>query len=226
MRVLLTDEEKRENRIITVRKYNENNRAKINAKNKVYKENNKDKVRDSGKAYRENNKDKIRLYLENNRDKISNRQRVYYECNKNYINTRNKAYYENNQDKIIKHREINRDRLNANAKKWRINNPDKVTSYAAQRKSRRIFATCETSIKARCEMIYLIASEISLETGIAHDVDHIIPISKGGIHHEEFLMVTTHAYNNKKHAKIDYPLPEMQYLILDDLVQLHLKEVS
>ena len=43
--------------------------------------------------------------------------------------------------------------------------------------------------------------------------------------HEEFLMIITHLYSCQKHVKLDHPLPEMQYLILDDLVQLYLKEV-
>jgi len=207
MRVLLTDEEKRERRKASGRAYNERNKDKVKAYKKQWRFKNKDKVKAYTKAYDVN-------YRDNNKDKIKAYSKAYYWKNKDSQNAKNKAYRDNNKDKV-----------KAYSKAYKENNRYRINSLASERRCRRFFATCKTSIKARREMIYLIASEISLETGIAHDVDHIIPISKGGINHEDFLMVTTYKYNCQKHAKLDHPLPEMQYLILDDLVQLYLKEV-
>ena len=229
MRVLLTAEEKRERKNADNKAYYEKNKDKLNAKHKTYRENNKDKIRVKYKAYRENNKDKLKAYRENNKDKLNANNKAYRENNKDKIRVKHKAYRENNKDKLKAYskayRENNKDYFKAYSKAYKENNRDRMNAKNSERKCRRLFATCKTSIKVRREMIYLIASEISLETGIAHDVDHIIPISKGGINHEEFLMVTTHLYNCQKSAKLDHPLPEMQYLILDDLVQLYLKEV-
>ncbi len=36
------------------------------------------------------------------------------------------------------------------------------------------------------------------ETGIPHEVDHIIPISKGGLHHQDNLQILTQQENRKK----------------------------
>jgi len=40
------------------------------------------------------------------------------------------------------------------------------------------------------------------ETGIPHEVYHIIPISKGGKHHENNLQILTATENRKKYNKI------------------------
>jgi 5-methylcytosine-specific restriction endonuclease McrA len=199
--------------------YTEEQKERNKAKNKAWKRMNKDKVKAHNKAYYENNRDKVKAkhkaYYENNRDKLVAYTKAYYENNKERKKAKNRAWKKNNRDKLV-----------AYHKSYKENNRDKVNAYMYERKCRKIFATCETSIKAKREMIYLIASEIGLETGIDHDVDHIIPISKGGINHEDFLMVITQKYNRQKGAKLDYPLPETQYLILDDFVQLYLEEVK
>lgn len=193
---------------------------------RVYTEKRREQQRVWHKNYREKNKDKIRAYREKNKDKIRDRKKVWEENNRDKLRAYSKTYRENNRNKVlfgkIRWRENNKDKI----RDYKEKNKHKILANNKERECRRIFATCETSIKARREMIYLIASEVSLETGIAHDVDHIIPISKGGINHEDFLMVTTYKYNRQKSAKLDHPLPELQYLILDDLVQLYLKEVS
>lgn len=44
---------------------------------------------------------------------------------------------------------------------------------------------------------------LSEETGIPHEVDHVIPISKGGKHHEDNLQIITMSENRKKHNKIE-----------------------
>ena len=196
---------------------------------KLWKKNNKDRVRASNKKYSEKNKDRINAYnkiwYKKNKDKKKAYNKIWCEKNKDKRKATRKAWEERNPNRRRAWHDNNKDKVKAINKAYRENNKNKINAWASEGRCRRLFATCKTSIKARREMIYLIASEISLETGIAHDVDHIIPISKGGINHEEFLMVTTYKYNRQKRAKLDHPLPEIQYLILDDLVQLYLKEV-
>jgi len=203
-----TEEERREKRNAYIRQWKKDNKDKVRLSKSIYRKNNKDKVRLSNSIYRKNNKDKIRLsssiYRKNNKDKLLIYGRKYRDVNKEKLQAYSRAY----------------------SRAYGKKNRHKRRAYKVERKCRIKWATCETSKKARREMIYLISSEVSLETGITHEVDHIIPISKGGLNHEDFLMITTGKYNNHKNNKLDYPLPEMQYLILDDLVQLYLKEVS
>tara|TARA_B110000259_G_scaffold7409_1_gene8067 strand:+ start:173 stop:742 length:570 start_codon:yes stop_codon:yes gene_type:complete len=55
----MTDEEKKESKKASAKKYRENNKAKTKARDKKYKEENKEKI----KAYREKNEEKIIEYI-------------------------------------------------------------------------------------------------------------------------------------------------------------------
>ena len=46
--------------------------------------------------------------------------------------------------------------------------------------------------------VYKHAKEMSASTGIPHEVDHVIPISKGGLHHPDNLQVLTKDDNRQK----------------------------
>ena len=62
----MTDEEKKESKKASAKKYRENNKAKTKARNKAYKEENKEKIKTSNKAYKEKpeNKEKIKVCKE------------------------------------------------------------------------------------------------------------------------------------------------------------------
>lgn len=49
---------------------------------------------------------------------------------------------------------------------------------------------------------YKQAKFLTKTTGIQYHVDHIIPLSKGGKHHQDNLQVITAKENLRKHAKI------------------------
>ena len=55
---------------------------------------------------------------------------------------------------------------------------------------------------ALIKKVYEKAERMTKETGIMHHVDHIIPISKGGLHHEDNLQVLTERENLMKGNKI------------------------
>lgn len=50
--------------------------------------------------------------------------------------------------------------------------------------------------------IYKKSQDLSESTGVLHHVDHIVPISKKGLHHPDNLQVLTAAENCKKRDKI------------------------
>jgi len=60
----------------------------------------------------------------------------------------------------------------------------------------------ETADQQKINEIYCKAKQLTEETGIPHEVDHIIPISKGGKHHEDNLQILTAIENRKKSTKI------------------------
>jgi 5-methylcytosine-specific restriction endonuclease McrA len=56
--------------------------------------------------------------------------------------------------------------------------------------------------KLRIQEIYIKCKLISESTGIPHQVDHIIPVAKGGLHHPDNLQILTRFENLSKGAKI------------------------
>ncbi len=77
-----------------------------------------------------------------------------------------------------------------------------INYHASLRRSRIKCAFDETAIQEKINFFYKEAVKLSEETGIPHEVDHIIPISKGGKHHENNLQILTATENRKKHNKI------------------------
>jgi len=75
-------------------------------------------------------------------------------------------------------------------------------SISARRRCRMRDAFDETANQQKINEIYCEAKKLTEETGIPYEVDHIIPISKGGKHHEVNLQILTAIENRKKHNKI------------------------
>lgn len=99
---------------------------------------------------------------------------------------------------------------------WRSNNydkfqqqwldPDKAhlrNARSAKRRALQRDLTPETADFDAIKEIYYQCKIISEQTGIPHEVDHIIPISKGGLHHQDNLQIITRSENRMKGAKID-----------------------
>ena len=77
-----------------------------------------------------------------------------------------------------------------------------LNSISARRRCRIRDAFDETADQQKINEIYCEAKQLTEETGISYEVDHIIPISKGGKHHEDNLQIITMSENRKKHNKI------------------------
>ena len=58
--------------------------------------------------------------------------------------------------------------------------------------------------RIRTDKIYEEARKLSIQTGISHHVDHIIPLAQGGTHHPDNLQVLTSTQNTQKGIKIMY----------------------
>jgi hypothetical protein len=104
------------------------------------------------------------------------------------------------------------EKTKARVDRWRKNNPDK---YREQWRRRDKAKNAEMSNRYRCQKlnqtpdltteeksaimeVYSLARRLTLETGVKHEVDHIIPVSKGGLHHPDNLQVLTKYDNQSK----------------------------
>ena len=77
---------------------------------------------------------------------------------------------------------------------------NKTYRYRAKKFSEGAKLTPEEN--QRILTIYKECARITLDTGIPHHVDHIIPISKGGKHHPDNLQILTAAENIAKSNKL------------------------
>tara|TARA_Y100000588_G_C13652617_1_gene668650 strand:+ start:57 stop:509 length:453 start_codon:yes stop_codon:yes gene_type:complete len=115
-------------------------------------------------------------YLKN-RDSIRAKQAEYYQENKEKMNAANKEWCENN-----------RERSNAIKKKWNKANPKLKNFYTQTYRARKRDQTPEDADMDAIKEIYLTCPD-------GWHVDHVHPLSKGGLHHQDNLQHLT-AFDN------------------------------
>jgi hypothetical protein len=94
----------------------------------------------------------------------------------------------------------NKDQHSQWNKNWRANNPNKAKAIAARRRANKNKAMSEDADKILIQLIYEGCPE-------GYHVDHIIPISKGGEHHENNLCYLSIADNLHKKDKMPEDVP-------------------
>jgi hypothetical protein len=136
----------------------------------------------------------------------------YNSMNKEKVSEKGKRYRKENAEKISVQRAIhrvkNKDRLTQYAKNYRKNNSGKRNARTAKRRACKRQATPKwltTDHWKQIEIFYVKAVEITKNTGIPHEVDHIIPLqgkNVKGLHVPWNLRVITRTENRKKSKKI------------------------
>ncbi len=99
-------------------------------------------------------------------------------------------------------------------KKYQQNNKAKITAWVAKREARKRNQTPDDANQNSIQKIYSYCQHLN-ETGfIKYHVDHIIPLFKGGLHHEDNLQILMARDNMKKQDKIT---DKYKGLVLKDL---------
>jgi hypothetical protein len=124
-----------------------------------------------------------------------------------------KAKYtaEATKDRIKAYREANREKRKAQKKSWYAANKIKVKAYCrANKDKRRVYEANRRALKFRAtirlteldkfviEEIYNLAKVRTEQIGFDWHVDHIIPLSKGGLHKPTNLQVVPATWNLQK----------------------------
>ena len=165
--------------------YMEANKEKRKAYFKTYFEANKEKKKAYDKSWRENNRDKMKAYMEANKEKRKVQMKAYMEANKE----KRKAYREANKEKVIAwskaYREAHKGQVTAG-----------VRAYQANKKQKDCITTKEDKQLAR--WVYSQSTKLSETTDIKWEVDHIKPLSKGGMHSLDNLQIVPMQWNRTK----------------------------
>jgi len=96
----------------------------------------------------------------------------------------------------------NRKKSRANSRQWAKDNAARVAANIAARDATKILATPRWADHEKIRTLYEDARRLSLETGIGHCVDHIVPLrgrTVSGLHWEGNLQVITVLANRAKH---------------------------
>jgi predicted DNA-binding protein len=166
-------------------------------------------------AMKERNKKERKAYCKRNPEKVSQSMKNWNLKNPG----RNAA--------IAKEwRQKNKEYVNAVSRKWKKNNPEKVKemiesriqkdrdSYLAERRMARAKRRAilkerlhpehnfeiEKVLTDQCKRLYK-------KFGVKFEVDHIVPLDKGGWHHHLNLQVIPMVWNRRKHTKDASVLP-------------------
>ena len=148
---------------------------------------------EDAKAYIERSQERIKeyrkAYHKANKEKLAAKHKEWRLANKETVNALNRSYRNNNKAKTA-----------AWKKKWSVNNKDKECAFSANRRALQFRATIGLTEldKFAIDEMYSLAKLRTEQTGFSWHVDHIKPLTKGGLHKPTNLQVVPGIWNVTK----------------------------
>ena len=160
-------------------------------------------------------------YYVDNREAIAARQAEYYADNKEAKAAYRAEYYLNNREAEVAYKaEYYSDPANNLRHRAVLSHNQSLRKVAAQNDGVKPFV-CPEEAELIIEFL-MAARTLSEQTGIAFEVDHIVPISKGGQHCLSNLQCITRADNRAKGNKLNFTaytqkpsFPSKQFIAAD-----------
>lgn len=150
-----------------------------------------------------NDKDGLRYICKECHNKANSQWRKAHkkeiiEYQKQYCKDNKERRNEYNKQRYIE----NREERNEQTKKWQKNNRNKCNAITANYRASKLNQTPSNTDINTIQEIYRLCAELNgfLGQGFFH-VDHVIPINKGGLHHENNLLIIPAHENLSKSAK-------------------------
>lgn len=151
----------------------------------------------------------VAKYRQVNKVKITAQAKRYRQINKEKLLVQRRKYQQVNKEKITaqqrRYQQINREKIAVRQKKYRKDNPDKINNWTAKYRAKKFNQTPVLTEEQEHQMKLIYKKCYGL--GSDWHVDHIRPISKGGLHHIDNLQIVTAQYNLQKHDKLNFRLP-------------------
>lgn len=181
--------------------YKKKHPARVMAGRAEYREKYRDQLLEKGRRYRALNPEVYEAYYQQNVDRIKDQVKAYRSANKHKI----RDYVKRRLKEDPAFSEATRARLRA----WKKRNPHKVNADTARRQLRLKQAYTAWADDDLITQAYELAQRRTKATGIAWEVDHIVPLTSDlvcGLHWEGNLQVIPAAANL---AKKNFWWPQM-----------------
>lgn len=139
-----------------------------------------------------------RKWRQQNKEKVAAYSKKWNETNKNKRRQIEKDWKERNPDKV---KEYNK----KGGQKWAANNKAKRLASVRARQLAKKDRTPPWVDKSELEKFYMESARLTKETGIQHEVDHIVPLqgeTVSGLHVPWNLQVLTRSENRSKGNKL------------------------
>ena len=168
-------------------------KAKLKAYKREYYLNNKERIDAANKKWQLENRDselaRLKKWKRDNKEREAASQKKWQLENKEHTAAYQKKHY-------LKNKEL----VKAKVKKWQLDNKGRYAASLANYRAKKFRATVYMSpeMKRKVAEVYQIAQEASITTGYDWDVDHIVPLSKGGLHTLNNLQVVPAGWNRSK----------------------------
>ena len=197
------------------KQYHIDNKEKTAAYQKQYRIDNKDKAKRYSKQYHIDNKEKHNAkciqYVIDNKEEIKQYMKQYYAENKEEIKQYSRQWYKDNKEHKKQY-----------DKQYREDNRASFCLSRAKYKSSKLDQTPE--LNDNDELVIKLLYGVSIQwnerygSGSYH-VDHIIPLSKGGLHEPYNLQVVPATENLQKNDSLTYTIPRELCFRIDDLIE-------
>jgi hypothetical protein len=137
-------------------------------------------------------------WRDKNREKVRSNKRSYYQTSE--TERANQAL------RARKWLEENRDKSRASTARWRKDNLPVAAAAQMRRKANLLKRTPSWADHDKIRQFYILAKELTEQTGVEHEVDHIHPLQGEtvcGLHVETNLQILTKAANRAKGIRFD-----------------------
>lgn len=167
---------------------------------KQYKQLNEEKISQQLKNYRDKNSDKLKEYLKkyniDNKERIAEVKKKYYHNNIENITEYNADYYQKNKKTIIK-----KVLMYSRTEKGKLVKKNTSSKRRLKFQQGNIDTDTLLEMKSRNKNCYWCNSKI-IDSN--YHIDHYVPLSKGGSHTIDNIVISCPACNIKKSNKDPY----------------------
>lgn len=135
-------------------------------------------------------------YRKDNRDKNIKRHKEWHTKNAVHVKKYNKQYHEINREKRNENSRQRHIKKSEQEKQYRRNNRDKLLANALRYKIRKLNQMPPEADMELIQFYYTVATTLA-----DYQVDHIKPLYKGGLHHQDNLQLLNSSLNQQKRSK-------------------------